>query len=133
MKFTNQSRTVALFSVLFLIVSSAFTLAMSEEQVSNSPLHGKWEGRPPAGGELTMTLAVDKDNQIKGSGVIPGGGGKGAHPEVSGKVDGTRVTLETYFPSAHPQSRVHYDCTLAGDSLQCRTKSGYKTTFKKVE
>ena len=44
MKFSNQSRAVALFSVLFLIVSSAFTLAMSEEQVSNSPLRGKWEG-----------------------------------------------------------------------------------------
>lgn len=133
MKLCKPSLVKALATVISVIAFSAFVFAASEEPADNNWLNGKWEGRPPAGGELTMTLAVDKDNQIQGTAVIPGGGTKGAKPQVSGKVNGIHVTLETFFPSARPQSRVHYDCTLARDALQCRTKSGYKTTFKKVE
>ena len=133
MKISKHSLPGVLFNVLFLILSSAFTFAASEEQLGNSSLNGKWEGRPPLGGELEMTLTVEKDNQIRGTAVIPGGGKKGAHPQVTGTVNGNQVTLETFFPSAMPQSLVHYDCTLANDALQCKTKSGYKTTFKKVD
>jgi hypothetical protein len=121
------------FVILFLILVSTVTFAASPEPADTSWLNGKWEGRPPAGGELTMALTVEKDNQIRGTAVIPGGGRKGAHPEVTGTLKGKRVTLETFFPSAFPQSVVHYDCTSTNDALQCRTKSGYKTTFKKVE
>ena len=115
------------------ITSVVLTHAASEEPTDNNWLNGNWEGRPPLGGELTMTLSVDKENHIQGTAVIPGGGAKGAHPQVTGTVKGSRVTLETSFPSARPQSRVHYNCTRADGALQCRTKSGYRTTFKKVE
>jgi hypothetical protein len=125
--------TKLFFVVLILVVFGALTFAASEEQVGNSWLNGKWEGRPPAGGELRMTLSVEKDNQIRGTAVIPGGRRRDAHPEVTGTVNGNRVTLDTFFPSAFPQSVVHYDCTLTNDALQCRTKSGYKTTFNKVK
>ena len=121
------------FVVLLLIVFGTVTFAASSEPVDASWLNGKWAGRPPAGGELTMTLNVEKDNQIRGSAVIPEGGRRGAQPDVTGTVKGKRVTLETFFPGAFPQARVHYDCTATNDALQCRTKSGYKTTFKKVE
>jgi hypothetical protein len=133
MKISKQLLAGVLFNVLFLIVATAFTFGASEEQVGNSWLNGKWEGRPPAGGELTMTLTVERDNQVRGTAVIPGGGRKGAHPDVTGTVKGNHVTLETFFPAAFPQSRVHYDCTLTNDALQCKTKSGYKTTFRKVD
>ena len=133
MKISKQSLAGVLFNVLSLIVATAFTFGASEEQVGNSWLNGKWEGRPPAGGELTMTLTVEKDNQVRGTAVIPGGGRKGAHPDVTGTVKGNQVTLETFFPAAFPQSLVHYDCTLTNNALQCKTKSGYKTTFKKVD
>jgi hypothetical protein len=132
MKISKQSLAGALFNVLFLIVSTAFTFAASEEQGGNSWLNGKWEGRPPIGGVLTMTLTVEKDNQVQGKGIIPQHGGR-AHPQVTGTVNGNRVTLETFFPDAFPQSVVHYDCTLRNNVLQCKTKSGYKTTFKKVD
>jgi hypothetical protein len=132
MKISIQSLTGVIFSVLFLTVCSPFTLAASAEQVDNSWLNGKWEGQPPAGGELTMTLTVDKDNQVRGSGVIPLRG-KSAHPEVTGTVNGNHVVLETFFPSAFPQSVVHYNCTLADNALQCRTKTGYKTSFRKLD
>jgi hypothetical protein len=121
------------FVVLILITFGALTFAASEEQVGNSWLNGKWEGRPPAGGELRMTLSVEKDNQVRGSGIIAEGGKRGAHPDVTGTVNGKHVTLETFFPSAFPEARVHYDCTFTNDALQCRTKSGYKTTFNKVK
>ena len=62
MKISKQSVAGVLFNVLFLIASTTF--AASEEQVGNSRLNGKWEGRPPLGGELTMTLTVENDNQI---------------------------------------------------------------------
>lgn len=129
MKISIQSLAGVLFNVLFLMVS--FTVAASAEQVDNSWLNGKWQGRPPAGGELTMTLTVEKDNQVRGTGLIPGR--RGATPEVSGTVNGKEVVLETFFLSAFPQSVVHYDCTLANNALQCKTKSGYKTTIKKVD
>jgi len=121
------------FVISLLIVFGGFTMAASSEPVDNTWLNGKWEGRPPVGGELTMTLTAEKDDQIRGTAAISEGGRRGAHPEVSGTVKGKRVTLETFFPGAFPQSRVHYDCTGTNDALQCRTKSGYKTTFKKVE
>src|SRR5713226_798505 len=88
------------FVILLLTVCSRFTFAASSEQVDTRWLNGKWEGRPPIGGELTMTLTVEKDNQVRGSAVIPEGGRRGAHPEVTGTVNGNRVTLETFFPSA---------------------------------
>jgi hypothetical protein len=137
------SRSFAMKSLRFVLlvlavvspalVSIALTQAASEEQIDNNWLNGKWEGRPPLGGELTMTLAVDKQNQIQGSAVIPGGGERGAHPQVTGSVKGKRVLLETFFPSARPQGSVHYNCIREDDALQCRTKSGYTTTFKRVE
>ena len=115
------------------ITSVVLTHAAGEEKTDNHWLNGNWEGRPPLGGELTMALSVDKENHIQGTAVIPGGGARGAHPQVTGTVKGGRVTLETSFPSARSQSRVHYNCTRADGALQCRTKSGYRTTFKKVE
>jgi len=130
MNINKQSLIGALSSVLFLIASA--TLAASEEQGGNSPLNGQWEGRPPMGGDLTMTLTVEKDNQVRGTAIIPTAK-NGAHPDVTGTVNGNHVTLETFFPSAFPQSRVHYNCTLTNDALQCRTKTGYKTTFRKVD
>ncbi len=127
------------FVILVLTITSAalvsvpLTQAATEEQIDNNWLNGKWEGRPPLGGDLTMTLSVDKQNKIQGNGVIPGGGARGAHPQVTGSVKGKRVLLETFFPSSFPQGSVHYNCVRADDALQCRTKSGYTTTFKKVE
>jgi hypothetical protein len=133
MKISKEVLPGVLVYVLFLIVFSTFTFGASEEPPVNSRLNGKWEGRPPEGGELTMTLTVEKDNQIRGTAIIPGGGRKGAHPDVTGTVNGNRITLETFFPSASSQARVHYNCTLANGVLQCRTKGGYRTTFKKVD
>lgn len=133
MKIGLQSFAIVLCNVLFLIVGSTFTSAAGAEQADNSWLNGKWEGQPPEGGELTMTLSVDKDNKIRGSGIIPLRGGREAQPEVSGTVKGKQVVLETFFSEASVQRTVHYNCRFANNALQCRTKSGYKTTFKKVD
>ena len=59
--------------------------------------------------------------------------GEKAYPEVTGNVNDKHVVLKTFFPSAFPKSVVHYNCTLADKALQCRTKSGYKTTFRKLD
>lgn len=120
-----------LFTVVFLLTSGGWICA--EERADSSWLNGKWEGPPPLGGELTMTLAVEKGNEVEGSGFIRQGGRKPARPDVTGTVNGNSVSLETFFPDAFPQARVHYDCTLIAGDLQCRTKNGYKTTFKKIE
>lgn len=133
MKIGIQSFAIVLFNILFLIVGSTFTVAASAEQADNSWLNGKWSGQPPAGGDLTMTLTVDKDNKIHGSGIIPVRGGREAHPEVSGTVKGKQVVLETFFSEARVQRTVHYNCRFANNALQCRTAKGYKTTFKKVD
>ncbi len=116
-------------SVMLLLLSNTFALAAAD----NSWLNGKWSGQPPEGGDLTMTLTVDKDNKIHGSGIIPVRGGREAHPDVSGSVKGKRVLLQTFFSDAKVQRTVHYNCTFADDALQCRTPAGYKTTFKKVD
>lgn len=129
MKIGRQSLAGALFNVLFLIAFT--TLAASEEQGGNNWLNGQWEGRPPMGGELTMTLTVEKVNQVRGTAIIPTAR-HGAQPDVTGTVEGKHVTLETFFPGAYPQSAVHYNCMAKNDVLQCRTKSGYQTTFKRV-
>lgn len=131
MKITKHRFAVVLFNVLFLLHS--LTFGASEEQVGGSWINGKWEGRPPIGGELTMTLTVDKDNQVQGTGFIRQGGNRPARPDVTGTVNGKSVSMETFFPGAFPQGRVHYDCILIAGDLQCRTQSGYKTTFKKVD
>ncbi len=133
MKIGIQSFAIVLFNVLFLIVGSTLTVAASAEQADNSWLNGKWSGQPPAGGDLTMTLTVDKDNKIHGSGIIPVRGGREAHPEVSGTVKGKQVVLETFFQDPKVQSTVHYNCRFVDNALQCRTPKGYKTTFKKVD
>jgi len=134
MKIKARSLAVVISNILFLFACSTFAVAASAEQADNSWLNGKWSGQPPAGGELTMTLSVEKDNQVSGSGLIPQGGSRDIHPQVSGSVNGKQVVLETFFPSAFPQGSVHYDCTLVNDALQCRTQKGnYKTTFKKID
>jgi len=133
MRISKKSLAGVLGSMLFVLVCGGFSFAESAEQADNSWLNGKWSGRPPEGGELTMTLSVEKDNQIHGSGLIPLKGGTAAHPDVSGSVKGKQVVLETFFSEARVQRGVHYTCRYADDALQCRTKSGYKTTFKKVD
>ncbi len=133
MKIGIQSFTIVFFNVLFLIACSTFSFAASAEQADNSWLNGKWSGQPPAGGELTMTLSVDKDNQVHGSGIIPVRGGREAHPEVSGTVKGKRVVLKTFFQDPKVQLTVHYNCRFVNNALECRTAKGYKTTFKKVD
>ncbi len=133
MKIGIQLFAIVLFNVLFLIAGSTLTPAASAEQADYSWLNGKWSGQPPAGGDLTMTLTVDKDNKIHGSGIIPVRGGREAHPEVSGTVKGKRVVLETFFQDPKVQGTVHYNCTFVDNALQCRTPKGYKTTFKKVD
>jgi len=132
MEINKQWLAGMLFSVLFLIGSTSFSFGASDEPLGNTWLNGKWEGRPPIGGVLTMTLTVEKDNQVQGKGLIRQAN-KPAHPQVTGTVNGNEVTLETFFPDAFSQSAVHYDCRLMNEVLQCRTKSGYKTVFKKVD
>ncbi len=133
MKISRQSLAGVLGSMLFVLVYGAFSFAASAEPTDYSWLNGKWSGQPPEGGDLTMTLTVDKDNKIHGSGIIPLRGGTAAHPEVSGSVKGKRVLLQTFFSEARVQRTVHYNCTFADNALQCRTPAGYKTTFKKVD
>jgi hypothetical protein len=95
-------------------------------------LNGKWSGRPPAGGDLQMTLRVENGNQIRGEGLVPGGGRRSAvHPHITGIVTGDKVTFDTNFPLS--QTTVHYNCTHADGVLQCKTKSSYETTFKKLD
>ncbi len=133
MKINLQSLASVLGSMLLVLVCSTFSFAASAGQADYSWLNGKWSGQPPDGGDLTMTLTVDKDNKISGSGIIPVRGGREAHPEVSGSVKGKRVLLQTFFSEAKVQRTVHYNCTFADNALQCRTPAGYKTTFKKVD
>jgi hypothetical protein len=133
MKISKQLVAGALGIMLVVFLWSAFSFAASAEQADNSWLNGKWSGQPPEGGDLTMTLSVDKDNKIHGSGIIPVRGGREAHPEVSGSVKGKQVVLQTFFSDAKVQRTVYYNCRFADNALQCKTKAGYKTTFKKVD
>ncbi len=133
MKLIAQSLVVVFSSILLMFAFSALIFAADEGQADNSWLNGKWSGQPPAGGDLTMTISVDKDNKIHGSGIIPVRGGREAHPEVSGTVKGKQVVLETFFQDPKVQSTVHYNCRFVDNALQCRTPKGYKTTFKKVD
>ena len=80
-----------------------------------------------------MDIHVDKDGQIKGTGLIPRGRNEAVHPQVTGSVKGKVVHLETFFASGFPQARVIYNCRPAGEELQCKTPSGFETTFKKTE
>lgn len=125
---------ITLIALMFYFISP--TLVSAEDKPGNPKygwVNGKWEGRPPAGGELQMTLRVEKDNQVRGTGLIPGGGKKGARPDVTGTVNGDRVRLETFFPGAFPQRSVIYNCKFAEGALRCKTRGGYETTFKKIE
>jgi hypothetical protein len=134
MKVSRQSVACALLNIFLLVGAASF--AAGQDKPGNPAsdwLNGKWDGQPPAGQELQMTLRVEKDNQVRGTGLIPEGGRKAAHPQVTGTVNGDQVTLETFFPSAFPRSIVHYDCTLIEGTLKCKTKSGYETTFRKVK
>lgn len=87
-------------------------------------LEGKWEGAPPKGGILELTLEVD-GKQITGKGRIRGAQGK---PSVSGTVDGGSVEFETYFHGTH--ATVKYACSWEElDVLQCKTPAGFETSF----
>lgn len=123
-----------LFGVSFFVLPSNFASGADQRSdISSDWLNGKWEGRPPAGGELKMDIHVEKDNAIKGTGLIPGKGrGDAAHPQVTGTIRGKVIHLETFFPSSFPQGKVVYNCKPAGQELQCRTPAGYETTFKKM-
>jgi hypothetical protein len=130
MKIRTQSAVWVLVSTLFLVSFAAAQDKPGDPEYTW--LNGKWSGQPPAGGDLQMTLRVENGNQIKGEGLVPGGGRRSAvHPFITGAVIENKVTLDTNFPMR--QSNVHYDCTYKDAVLQCRTRTGYETTFKKLE
>jgi hypothetical protein len=135
MKVSRQSFVCALLNIFLLVGYSSF--AAGEDKPGNPAynwLNGKWAGRPPAGGEMEMTLTVENGNQIRGQGLVPGGGRRSAvHPFITGTVNDDKVTLETRFPMSPSQSTVNYSCTFRENVLHCRARSGYETTFKKLE
>jgi hypothetical protein len=128
-----QTVVVLMFCFFFFVLLGVFTsaIAATGDQADNAWLNGKWQGRPPLGGDMTMTLNVDQ-NEIHGSAIIPGKG-KSPQPDVKGSIKGKRVLIETFFPNRYPQGAVHYNCTRADENLDCKTKSGFATTFKKVD
>jgi hypothetical protein len=136
MKVSRQSFVCALLNIFLLVGAASF--AAGQDKPGNPAsdwLNGKWEGRPPAGGELQMTLRVENGNQVRGLGINPSGGRRSAgEPYITGSVIGKKVLLDTTFPMVRGgETKVHYDCTFTEGNLHCRTRSGYETTFKKLE
>jgi hypothetical protein len=96
---------------------------------SDDPLSGRWEGKPPRDGTLELNLNV-KDGKIDGEGRIRLGGRKSVNAAVSGSVEGNKVSFQTQFP----QTTVTYNCVWDNaDALQCKTRTGYETTFTRVK
>jgi hypothetical protein len=116
------------FLILLMIAPKADAAANSKSPYPPSALAGKWEGTPPAGGELEMTLQVSGD-KITGNGLISTGKFRDPHPHISGEIKGKNIAIETYFPST--QQTVKYRCIWAEeDLLQCKA-GAFKTEFKR--
>ncbi|HEY1268522.1 MAG TPA: hypothetical protein VGH16_14815 [Candidatus Binatia bacterium] len=126
-----MKRTGLLYAVVWLLAVPL--AAPAADAPSSSDLIGRWSGEPPMGGKLEIDVTSVEGGKIAGSAKIPGRGGKGEIPMLSGDVKGKRVRLQTRFSGAGGGNTVVYRCEFTKkDELPCTTAAGKKTTFAKV-
>lgn len=102
--------------------------AYGQEKAPTPELIGKWLGSPPRGGDLELEITKIEGTKIIATGRIPLGGSKRINLDVSGEIQGDKVTLTTEYKGSTP---VRYSCALEKNEMPCTTKTGHKTTFKK--
>ena len=97
-----MAKYVAAFICVFLILQGQASEGQEQPTAPKAEqLNGQWDGTPPQGGVLELTIEVIENNKIDGRGIIRGGGRKAARPSVSGQAEGKNVIIETLF-SGYP-------------------------------
>ncbi len=108
------------YFVLVMLLIPIFALAFPPES-----LNGKWDGTPPLGGSMQIDINLNSDNTFKGGARIRG---TKIDWNVSGKLDGDNVLIQTHNPKAN--TTVTYKCKwVTIDVLECETPRGHKTNF----
>lgn len=126
--------SVGLLCSLFIVTAVA-SVALSQDQAPKTDytwLNGKWEGMPPAGGQLQIELQVTNGNQVKGSGRIVRGGGKNpASRSIEGTVNGDKVELTWFGNETVKYLLTYVDGALTGTGTR-PGETAVETTFKKL-
>ena len=102
--------------------------AYGQGNATTADLIGKWSGTPPKGGELELDITKIEGTKIIATGRVGLGGQKRINLDVSGEIQGDKVTMTTEYKGSTP---VRYNCALEKNEMPCTTKTGHKTTFKK--
>ena len=121
--------TVSFVAITLLLFGILYASAQEQVKPDYSWVTGKWTGPVQGGGNVTMDLNLVNGTEVRGLGQIPAGGSKLSKPIVHGTIDGKQVVLELYYPGTHAEE--NYQCNFNEGNLECSTKAGFKTTFKK--
>lgn len=81
---------IGIAACLVFALDAQFGKSQEQPPPLAQDLSGKWEGTPPLGGRLEIDMKVSPSGEIDGTGLIRGGGTKGAYPRVSGGVIRTK-------------------------------------------
>lgn len=88
---------------------------------------GKWRGPAPGGGMIVLDIKVVSGDQITGTSQLES---KSSYqPEVSGKVEGDKVTIILTNPRSGNNAR--FDLTRSGEQLS-GSRKGQPVVFEKV-
>jgi hypothetical protein len=120
--------TKQLFGRVVLAVQLALVLllspAMAAQQQGDSAyewLNGKWRGPAPGGGIILIDIKANAAGEITGNGRMVSVSRSTYEPQVSGKVDGDKVTLVLSNPRSGNDA--HFELTRGGDRLSGKRKS----------
>lgn len=127
-KYLANQMTAALNLIFALMLVS---LAVAQSQPGNPAhdwLNGKWRGPAPGGGLIVVDIKVVNGDQLSGTSKLESRSSYA--PEVSGKVDGDKVTL--ILTNARTGNNARFDLTRAGAQL-AGSRKGEAVVFERAQ
>jgi hypothetical protein len=118
------------FAVSFFFPLLLVTLVAAQQQPADRAhdwLNGKWRGPAPGGGIIVIDIKVVNGDQITGTSQLESR--SSYQPEVSGKVEGDKVTIILTNPRSGNNAR--FDLTRSGGQLS-GSRKGQPVVFEKI-
>jgi len=123
-------RVVLAVQLALVLLLSPAMAAQQQGDLAYEWLNGKWRGPAPGGGIILIDVKASAAGEITGKGSMVSVSRSTYEPQVSGKVDGDKVTLVLSNPRSGNDA--HFELTRAGGRLSGKRK-GEAIVFEKTQ